>query len=217
MGKPTKSESKKILVYDFLKKKIIANQLTPLAPLNEAELAAELEMSKTPVREALHQLEKDGFIDNIAQKGWFVSEINIKDIRELFEVREILECAAVRLAIAKVNSDRFLVLRNKLSEMVNEKKASNLLKSGELFHTTIFENIQNKRLFDMYRSLMDHYSRARVYFVNRFDETRLAEAFVEHQKILDAILAKDTDAASELMKKHLYNGFVNITRLSLDY
>ena len=217
MNRTIKSESKKLFVYDYLKKKIIANQLKPLEPLNEADLAAELQVSKTPVREALQQLEKDDLIDIIPQKGWFVSGINIKDIRELFEVREILECSAVRMAVLKAENDRFIALQNKLSEIANGKNPSDLLRRGDLIHINIIESLQNKRLLEMYRSLMEHYSRTRIYFVNQFDESRLEDASKEHQEILDAIIAKDVIAAEELMRKHLYNGFANIKRLCVDF
>ena len=212
-----KPESKKILVYECLKKRIISNQLKPLELLNEAFLATEFQVSKTPVREALHQLEKGGLISNIPQKGWFVSEINIKDIRELFEVREILECAAVRMVVQKGDIDRLIALQNKLSENNNGKNPSNLLKSGELLHITIIESLQNGRLLEMYRSLMEHYSRTRIYFVNRFDQSRLVDATSEHKEILEAIITRDAMAAEESMRKHLYNGFANIKRLSVEF
>lgn len=215
--KSANAESKKSLVYDYLKKKIISNQLKPVELLNEAELATELQVSKTPVREALQQLEKDGLIDNIPQKGWFVSEINIKDIRELFEIREILECSAVKMAILKADINKFIALRNKLSEIINGKNPSNLLKSGEMVHTAIIESLQNRWLLEMYKSLMEHYSRTRIYFVHRFNETRLEDSSAEHTEILDAIIAKDAVTAEELMRKHLYNGFTNIKRLSIDF
>ena len=212
-----RSKSKKDFVYDHLKKKIITNQLKPLEPLNEAALATELRVSKTPIREALHQLEKDALIDNIPQKGWFVSEINIKDIRELFEVRELIECSAIKMAISKADNDRFIMLRKKLSEITNGKIPSNLLTSGELVHTTIIESLENRRLYEMYQSLMEHYSRTRIYFVHQFNEARLNNAFTEHKEILDAIIAKDATTAEELMRKHLYNGFSNIKKLSMDF
>jgi len=208
-----KAESKKNRAYEYLKKLIISNQLKPSEPLNEFSLATELQVSKTPVREALRQLEKDGLIDNnIFQKGWFVSEINIQDIWELFEIREILECSAVKMAALKADNERFIPLRNKLSELA-PKNSSNLLKSGELVHISIFESLQNRRLLDMYRSLMEHHSRIRIYFVNKFEEQRLTEASKEHLEILNAIIAKDPSTAEELMRVHLNNGLDNIKNL----
>jgi DNA-binding GntR family transcriptional regulator len=217
MMKTAKSENKKDLVYECIKKKIIANQLEPLELLNEAVLAAELKVSKTPVREAMHQLEKDGLIICIPQKGWFVSEINIKDIRELFEVREIMECAAVRMAVLKGDVNKFIALRDKLSETSNGKNPTNLLKSGELIHVSIIESLQNKRLQEIFMSLMEHHARTRIYFVSKFDELRLEDASQEHRGILDAIIARNPEAAAEQMRNHLHNGFANIKRVSINF
>lgn len=214
--KAVKTESKKMLVYEYLKKKIVSNQLKPLELINEAAIATELSVSKTPVREALHQLEKDGFIYVIPQKGWFVSGINIKDIREIFEVREILECAAVRMAAMKADRSRFIGLRDKLSEMNNGRNQTALLKSDELVHVNIMESLQNNRLLEIFTALMDHHARTRIFFVSKFDELRLGDAAKEHRAILDAIIAQDPGTAEKLMREHLHNDFANIKRISIE-
>ena len=94
-------KSKKAIVYENLKKRIINHSLKPGEPLNEAVLSKELKISKTPIREAFQQLEKEGFIENIPGRGAFVSRISIQDIRELFEIREILECEVIRRVASK--------------------------------------------------------------------------------------------------------------------
>jgi DNA-binding GntR family transcriptional regulator len=217
MKRSIKPENKKDLVYEHVKKKIIANQLKPLELLNEAVLATELQVSKTPVREALCQLVKDGLVDNISQKGWFVSEINIKDIQELFEVREILECAVVRMAALKEDRSKFVALREKLSEISNGKNPASLLKSGELVHVSIVESLQNRRLLEIFVSLIEHHARTRIFFVSKFNELRLEDAFQEHQKILSAIIAQDPNTAEGLMRAHLHNGFDNIKKVSINF
>jgi len=93
---PRNSKSKKVIAHEILKRRIINNSLTPNEPLNERVLSEELKISKTPIREALQQLEKEGLVENVPHKGSFVSRVSVQDIREIFEVREILECAAAR-------------------------------------------------------------------------------------------------------------------------
>ena len=95
------SKSKKAIVYENLKRRIISHSLSPGEPLNESVLTKELGISKTPIREALQQLEKEGFVENIPGKGSFVSRISIQDIREMFEIREILECEVIRRVASK--------------------------------------------------------------------------------------------------------------------
>ena len=99
-------KSKKAIVYETLKKRIISHSLHPGEPLNESVLSKELKISKTPIREAFQQLEKEGFIENVPGRGAFVSRISIQDIRELFEIREILECEVIRRVASKGDLNR---------------------------------------------------------------------------------------------------------------
>ena len=94
-----------MIVYENLKRRIITNALKPGDPLNEGILSKELKISKTPVREALQQLEKKGLVENIPGKGAFVSRFSFQDIRELFEIREILECEVIRRVACKRGSE----------------------------------------------------------------------------------------------------------------
>jgi len=94
-------KSKKNLVYEKLKKRIIHHSLRPGEPLDESVLTKELKISKTPIREAFQQLEVEGFIENISGRGRFVSQISVQDIKELFEIREILECEVIKRVAVK--------------------------------------------------------------------------------------------------------------------
>jgi DNA-binding GntR family transcriptional regulator len=80
---PRNSKSKKVIAYEILKRRIINNSLTPNEPLNERVLSEELKISKTPIREALQQLEKEGLVENVPHKGSFVSRVSVQDIREI--------------------------------------------------------------------------------------------------------------------------------------
>jgi DNA-binding GntR family transcriptional regulator len=105
-------KSKKLLVYDVLKQRIITQIMKPGEPINEGVLSQELEISKTPIREAIQQLEKEGFIENIPGKGNFVSYISIQGLRELFEIREMLECEAIKRAAVKRDPQKLTEIRN---------------------------------------------------------------------------------------------------------
>ena len=121
----TNSKSKKVIAYEALKKRIINNSLKPGNPLNERVLSEELRISKTPIREAFQQLEQEGFVENIPHKGSFVSTISVQDIREIFEVREILECAAARGSALKGEPDKLETMKRRLRsiEKLNEKNS----------------------------------------------------------------------------------------------
>ncbi|MBS3906927.1 MAG: GntR family transcriptional regulator [Syntrophaceae bacterium] len=210
-----RSKSKKAIVYENLKSRILSNSLKPGEPLNEGILSEELKISKTPIREALQQLEKEGFIENIPGKGAFVSLISIQDIREIFEIREILECAVIRHAVTKVNPEKVEGIRNKFisSESVNKRVSAGHFKAGDEVHTFIFEAFGNNRLTEIYRRLQDHIVRNRIHFFNQSHPDRSEESFREHLEILEALKAQNPVRAEEAVRKHLQNSLEYLKRI----
>jgi DNA-binding GntR family transcriptional regulator len=201
------SKSKKAIVYENLKSRIINNLINPGEPLNEGVISKELKISKTPIREALQQLEKEGFIESIPVKGAFVSMISIQDIREMYEIREILEGEVIKRAVTKVDSGKIKILRDKFisSESENERAATSHFKSGDEIHTFIFETFGNNRLMEIYKRLQDHVVRNRIYFFGQSHPGRSEESFKEHLEILDALVAQDPVRAEIAVREHLRN------------
>ncbi len=213
MGKKTSSKmkngskSKKAMVYEDLKSRIIHNLIKPGEALNEGVLSEEFKISKTPVREALQQLEKEGFIENIPVKGAFVSQISIQDLREIFDLREILECEVIRRAALKTDLNKVDALREKFisSENSGKKVSSSGFKSGDEIHFFIFETYGNHRLIEIYRRLQDHIVRSRIHFFNQSHPDRSDESLKEHLEILDALKAQDPSRAEQAVRSHLFN------------
>ncbi|MFB3885666.1 MAG: GntR family transcriptional regulator [Thermodesulfobacteriota bacterium] len=207
MKKMNSSKSKKAIVYENLKSRIIKHSLKPSDPLNESTLSKELKTSKTPIREALQQLEKEGFVENVPGKGSFVSKISFQDIRELFEIREILEGEVVKRGIPKVDPGKLRILKDKFisSKSENGKGASSHFKSGDEIHTFIFETFGNHRLMEIYKRLQDHVTRNRIYFFDHSHPDRSEESFKEHLEILDALEAQDPLRAGQAVRDHLKN------------
>lgn len=208
-------KSKKNIVYENLKKRIINNSLNPGEPLNEGALAKELKISKTPIREAFQQLEKEGFIENLPGKGAFVSRISLQDLRELFEIREILECEVIKRAVSKVDPAKIEMLRSKFesSESGNGKSTTTYFKSGDQIHAFIFEVLGNKRLMEDYRKLQDHIVRTRIHFFNETESGRSEESFREHLEILDALKAQDPVRSENAIRNHLRNSLEYIKKM----
>jgi DNA-binding GntR family transcriptional regulator len=203
------SKSKKAIVYENLKKRIISHALSPGEPLNESVLTKELGISKTPIREALQQLEKEGFIENVPGKGSFVSRISVQDIREIFEIREILECEVIRRVASRGDL-------NKLeAEAIGKKFESSgadgnmtprsYFRAGLQIHNFVFEAFGNKRLLEFYKRLQEHIERMRLYFFKQVHQERSEQSFKEHLEILNALIAQDPERAEKAMKNHLQN------------
>jgi DNA-binding GntR family transcriptional regulator len=199
-------KSKKTIVYENLKGRIIKNLINPGEPLNEGVLSKELKISKTPIREALQQLEKEGFIESIPLKGSFVSRISIQDIREIFEMREILECEVVRRAAMKSDPDKVEGIKKKFETESNEdKNTKDHFKAGDRIHTFIFESFGNKRLLEYYKRLQEHIIRMRLNFFSQLHQERSEQSFKEHLEIMDALIAQDPQRAEKAMRDHLRN------------
>jgi DNA-binding GntR family transcriptional regulator len=94
--------NKKVRVYESLKRRIIDCELVPGLPINEADFASELGVSKTPVREALRQLETDGFVENVPGRGSTISHLTPLDIREILEIREIIVCSKMSREVSNM-------------------------------------------------------------------------------------------------------------------
>jgi DNA-binding GntR family transcriptional regulator len=150
--------NKKSTAYENLKKKIISGLLQPGEALNEGALSSELKISKTPIREALQRLERDGFVEDIPGRGCFVSRISFQDIREFFEIREILECEVVKRAALKGDPEKIEGVRKKFesSESNGDRSPRSQFKAGDRIHTYIFETFGNNRLNEFYRRIIEH-------------------------------------------------------------
>jgi len=211
------SKSKKAMVYEILKNKIITNALKPGEPLTESALSAELKASKTPIREALQQLEKEGLIENVPGKGAFVSRISVDEVLEIFEIREILECGVIRRVAARpqLNVIEAEAVRKRFesSEADGSRKPNYSFRPGDEIHTFVFEAFGNKRLLEYYRRLQDHIERMRLYFFSQFRPERSEQSAAEHLEIINALIARDSERAERAMRTHLQNSTDYVKRI----
>jgi DNA-binding GntR family transcriptional regulator len=202
------AKSKKMIVYENLKRRIITNALKPGDPLNEGVLSKELKISKTPVREALQQLEKKGLVENIPGKGAFVSRFSFQDIRELFEIREILECEVIRRVASKgdLNIAEAQAIRDKFAADTNGgRTGKSYFNAGDQIHSFIFTAWGNRKLIREYQGLQEQIIRITLHFFNQNRQERAAESFKEHLEIIDALIARDPVQAEKATRTHLRN------------
>jgi len=206
---PNGAKSKKMIVYENLKRRIITNVLKPGDPLNEVILSKELKISKTPVREALQQLEKKGLVENIPGKGAFVSRFTFQDIRELFEIREILECEVIRRVASKgdLNLVEAQAIRDKFvaSDVNSSRTGKSYFNAGDQIHSFIFAAWGNRKLIREYQGLQEQIVRITLYFFNQNRQERAAQSFKEHLEIIDAMIARDPVRAERAIRTHLQN------------
>src|SRR4030067_1669960 len=152
-----KANSKKDMVYEILKENIIGDQLKEGEILIESVLTDRFKVSKTPIREAFQQLERDGLISNIPRKGTFVTHITLKHVKDIFELREIVECGAIRLATAVADLSKLEEVKRKIEDIFekNQEASAVILHSGDQLHNFVCDSLGNDRLAQIYRFIMD--------------------------------------------------------------
>ena len=167
-------------------------------------LAKELGMSRTPVREALIRLEREGFVKEADGKKFRVSELTIKSILEIHEARELIELHAVGKAALRRNKGQLAQLQKFALKMEEALKTNDHLEFFRLdmaFHDSILAIADNETLENLMRQLNEKVQRIRhltTYIYRRLDDT-----IGEHHKILRAIEEKQPEAAQQAMKDHL--------------
>lgn len=204
-----KMKSKKLLVLDSIRQRIINHHMKPGEPISEGMLSKELGVSKTPIREAIQQLEKEGFVENIPGKGAFVSRISIQDVRETFEIREMLECEAIKRAALKRDPQRLESIRRAFEAKQDSSPDGSPahFRSGDQIHAFVFESLGNQRLMEIYRRLLDHIVRHRIHFFSNSHRGRSEESYQEHLEILEALAEQDPVRCETAVRVHLRNSW----------
>lgn len=191
-------------IYEEIVRLIVAGELPSGTPIDEKELTEKLQVSRTPFREAIGTLAKEGLIEIKPYRGFFVRSFTRKEIDDLYELRKTLECFAVELAVPRM-SDRDIaclekVLDAAIKALRNRDMETYGLRDRE-FHETIAERSENAALIETLSRLALQIQICRT-IANESPE--FAErAAKERDDILKALRARDAAAASALMRAHI--------------
>ena len=190
-------------VYSALKQRIVQFELRPNERLTEVQLAQEFATSRTPVREALFKLEREGWVVNRPHQGFAVRNFSLSELDDIYEVRIALEWLSVRLACANMAAHDLERLINFWSHPAANASPDPLimLKHDEDFHVAIADGTGNQELV----SQLQH-TNERIRIIRRIDftkEARVKQTFKEHARILELIRRKDVEAAQEAMEAHI--------------
>lgn len=192
------------LVYDELKMKIMLGVISPGTRMMEVELAEDMGVSRTPVREAIRKLEKEGLISIEPRKGAYASTLSSQDMVDILEVRQTMEGLAADLATARLTDQQkheLIQVSQNFNEAVESGDMEQMIALDTLFHHLIVEGTDNKLLAVMVSQLQDMVLRFRYLY---FDDFRRAEKMPEeHKQILDAILAGDPIKARTAADIHI--------------
>lgn len=183
---------------------IVRGTYEPGRRLSEPELARELGVSRTPVREAVHDLEKEGLLQRTPGRGISVVRISHEDVEELYTIKSVLEGVAVRLACQRASDRDIERLSRFISEMETLAKGEDIgayARVSRDFHASLIRAARSPRLADLYRIVDAPIQRLRVYALAQ--PGRPHDSVREHRAILDAIARRDARAAESLIREHV--------------
>ncbi|WP_203287778.1 GntR family transcriptional regulator [Metabacillus sp. cB07] len=207
INKPKKSFLKD-QAYEKIKELIVNGDLAPGDFISEAFLSEQLEMSRTPVRSALQRLEHDGILRIHPKQGIYISDISVKQINEVYEIRIALETFALRKLSKTIEQNQLEVLHGILKtqfEHVKNEEFDLSLKYDLIFHLKIMEFIENDQMLEMYKSIRDKLK----FFGNEVlkkNIDRLWQTYEEHISILEELEEGNTEEVVERMENHLQDG-----------
>ncbi|WP_299981953.1 GntR family transcriptional regulator [Desulfobacula sp.] len=195
-------------VFDYLKNAIIDQTIEPGSRLVESKIADMLGISRTPLREALHKLEREDWIEKTPSGGFQVVTLTKDDIEQTFGVRSVLEAYAARLAAENHTNKDLLPLEKKIKEfkicLELKKDGDKLQKINTQFHDLLYALSKNPKLIKMINQLRAQISRFRQIILKQSEYAYKSNE--DHIKMLDAIKNRDGEAVEKLVRAHIIKG-----------
>jgi len=200
-----KKVSLKDKAYEHIKSKIILCEMMPGSDISEEELANELGISRTPVREAIMMLENENLVHVFPRKGSFVSQITLKDIQEIFQIREVVETQVGKMVCKTISEEMLMAFRARFEAIDSDGNYISYRDFFELdleFHKFIVNSSGNQYLIEFMNKIYDKDYRIRVLTTSKFEEERKRNR-TEHLDIVDAFLSKDEGRVEKCMLEHI--------------
>jgi len=191
-------------VYATIKEFAIDYRFRPGEKINEVELAADLAVSRTPVRAALNRLERDGFVASVPNKGFYARELTPEAVRDLYELRAAIERAAFVLACERASDTEIQTTVDawkKHSSLKEEGSWAKIAMADESFHMALTHLSRNAQMATALEALC-----SRIRFFRRIDlesAGRRSRSYQEHEAIIDALRRRDAAEGATLMEQHI--------------
>lgn len=194
------------LVCETIRQAIIDGTFNPGERLMEIQLADEMGVSRTPIREAIRKLELEGFVVMIPRRGTYVADISIKDITEIYEIRTSLDVLAAGLAAERITDEELETLNRLLVEIgqhIADNDMEKIVEVDTAFHDVLYQASRNERLVSIINNLREQLTGIRGRSMSY--PGRLIETMDEHRSLVDCIAARDVERAQEAARMHIEN------------
>lgn len=201
--------------YEWIRDAIESGELEMGTPLPENLLAKEIGVSRTPIREALRSLEQDGYVKIIPQKGAFVSEISLEDLKEIYDIRKLLEPFAALSAVNRIPDGEIDEMERgwkalKRAALAGEVSLSKVSEMDLLLHMTITKYATNKRIgaiITTYHAQIQRFQKLSAQSLANIHET-----IGQHVEILEKLRERDARGLSSLLYEHIAKSESNIMK-----
>ena len=203
-------------VFKKLREDILNGRYKENDELKETVIGEELGVSRTPVREAFRQLELEGLIRIVPNKGAYVTGISAADVADIYEIRSLLEGLCARWATKKISKEKLDEMEEiiLLSEFNLEKgNFDQLTELDNRFHMLLYEACESKMLIHLLKDFHQYVQKERQKTLS--DEQRSRDAIAEHKSIMEAIRDGDAHLAEKLADKHICNAYKNMIKCGL--
>ena len=194
------------VVFNTLRRAILRGELKPGERLMEIQLANKLGVSRTPIREAIRKLELEGLVHMVPRKGAEVAEITEKNLRDVLEVRCVLEELAVRLACQRITEEGLEKLKKAAQAFhasLDSDDITQIAQADVEFHDVIYEATDNRKLVQLLNNLREQMYRYRIEYLKKKDF--YPKLLKEHHQVIEAIEEKDEEKATQITGLHINN------------
>ena len=194
-------------VYEELKGAIINGKLSPGQRIAESRIAQAMKISRTPVREAFHKLEREGWIRHFPNSGFFVAGLSKKDVEETFGIRAALESYAARLSTLRHRAEDLAALEQKIQEYqehMNKGDIEALFRINTEFHDLLYTLSGSPKLIKMINDLRDQIYRYRRVILRVKGMAKRSNE--DHKAMLRYMKRGDADKVESLVKEHILRG-----------
>jgi DNA-binding GntR family transcriptional regulator len=191
-------------VFNTIRDRILRFELLPGVKISDKEIAESMQISRSPVRQALFRLAEHGLVETKYNRGFIVKLISAKEVEDLHVLREALEVRAIDLVIENLTddtADRFNAYVEGLKPLIEKNDVPGITEIDWAFHNLIIETSQNTLMIDFFRTLQD---RIKISFPHlQTPGSTLWEIYKEHKEIADNILYRNPDGAKYAISKHI--------------
>ena len=203
----SKKKSLREEVYESLRKSILHGKLKAGQRLIEEQLANQVGISRTPVREAFHKLERDELVTRLPKGGFAVREFTKEDVEEIFGIRSALESYASYLATLHITPEKIAALEKKVEEAEDALESGDDEKLVQLntdFHDITYKSCKSRKLIEMINNFRDYFYRYRSALLHT--EKGMEYSIGDHRRMLEAMKKKNPRLVERLVRNHLARG-----------